>query len=324
MVRQAVLAALAQELPPLEVVVSDDRSPDDTLAVLEAIAATEPRLRIIRNEVNSGGVANWNKVIDAAAGEYVSYCSDDDYFLPFHLKVCVEYLEAHRDVDCVHCGFLNVFESPGGFPVLKLVRLSDAVFEMTGAETLSHIVKQTSYPFQPSTLVFRKSMWQAVGPFNPRYEVADTDWFIRAGRRHRIAYLPACTVVNRRHPDNWSNRVGSIKMNVEFDEMVRQAIADYAGEAPAGELARIRRAWRRDHFVKFLRIFVARSRAGLFDVSAAAATVLWDCVFPGRRGSGYGACSALMRAASRFLALAQRALPGGAEKYGRVGKECPK
>jgi len=92
MVKQAVMSALFQELEPYEVIVSDDVSPDNTIEVLSEVAAKFSNFILLKNESNSGGVANWNKVIDAASGDFIAYCSDDDYFFAISFKVCCRIL----------------------------------------------------------------------------------------------------------------------------------------------------------------------------------------------------------------------------------------
>src|SRR5579872_6271334 len=95
MVREAVEAALGQTSPPEEIVVSDDASPDQTLAVLEQLARSNPSVQIARQQRNTGGVPNWNAAMNATRGEYLAWCSDDDRFLPDHLESSLAYLEAH-------------------------------------------------------------------------------------------------------------------------------------------------------------------------------------------------------------------------------------
>src|SRR5947209_1470071 len=86
LVRETIEAALKQSMPPDEVVVSDDCSPDDTLAVLDELARVDSRVRVIRQPHNLGGVDNWNAVIEASRGDLIAYCSDDDMFAPQHLE----------------------------------------------------------------------------------------------------------------------------------------------------------------------------------------------------------------------------------------------
>ena len=89
MLREAMEAALAQTLVPLEVCVSDDASTDATWETLTQIAAADDRVRIIRRSTNSGGVANWNYAVEQTRGAYIAWCSDDDRYLPDHLAASV-------------------------------------------------------------------------------------------------------------------------------------------------------------------------------------------------------------------------------------------
>ena len=86
MARQAVEAALAQSRAPDEIVVADDASTDDTGQVLDRLSTCDARVRVIRQPVNSGGVANWNAAMAATRGDLIAWCSDDDRFLPGHLE----------------------------------------------------------------------------------------------------------------------------------------------------------------------------------------------------------------------------------------------
>ena len=115
MVRQAVEAALAQSLQPDEVVVSDDASTDGTEELFRQWTAESPQVaaevKYIRQEINSKGVMNWNRAIEATSGDFIAWCSDDDRFLPGHLQASVAYLEGHPEVGLVHSGFVDSLET---------------------------------------------------------------------------------------------------------------------------------------------------------------------------------------------------------------------
>ncbi|WP_425505691.1 glycosyltransferase family 2 protein [Streptomyces typhae] len=79
----AVRSALAQGPAVGEVIAVDDCSTDDTPAVLAELAASEPRLRVIRRAVNSGGCgAPRNDGIDAARMPYLMFLDSDDVLAP--------------------------------------------------------------------------------------------------------------------------------------------------------------------------------------------------------------------------------------------------
>lgn len=78
-IEAAVQSALDQTLKHVEVIVVDDCSTDSTAAVLQRIAAEDPRLIVSSTPENSGGVgAPRNVGMKLARGEYVTFLDGDD------------------------------------------------------------------------------------------------------------------------------------------------------------------------------------------------------------------------------------------------------
>jgi glycosyltransferase involved in cell wall biosynthesis len=69
---------VAQTYPAIEIVAVDDVSSDNTFAILEEYAAKHAHLRIFRNEKNLGYVANFEKALRLATGEFICFCDQDD------------------------------------------------------------------------------------------------------------------------------------------------------------------------------------------------------------------------------------------------------
>ncbi|WP_062643364.1 glycosyltransferase family 2 protein [Streptomyces maremycinicus] len=80
-IEECLASLLRQSLPPdaYEVIFVDDGSTDDTPARLDAVAAEDPRVRVVHQE-NSGWAGKPRNVgIDAARGEYVMFVDNDDH-----------------------------------------------------------------------------------------------------------------------------------------------------------------------------------------------------------------------------------------------------
>jgi len=294
MVRQAIQAALNQTRPPDEIVVADDASTDATWTVLNELAGREPSVQTFRRERNSGGAENWSFAIAQTRGDYIAWCSDDDRFLPAHLEAAVEYLEAHPEVGLVHAGFADVIETPGGAAqmVARPLRFSRARI-VTRRNLLGYLTRYYDWPFHPSTLVFRREVWERVGPFHPVYALADTDWFVRAVEQFPAAMLPYCGVHNRRHAGNWSNRLGSARMQREIFEIVEGAIERRWPQASL-QRAAWKVLWRANVRLRLLLTLQARLRTGHADAACAAWMML-------ARGAGRKLPSVVARTGSSMI-----------------------
>lgn len=88
----AIRSLLEQTWKNLEIIVLDDCSKDDTCAIVEAIAQSEPRLRLIRMPENGGAYIARNRGIDEATGEYVTLHDADDWSHPLKIETQVRFL----------------------------------------------------------------------------------------------------------------------------------------------------------------------------------------------------------------------------------------
>lgn len=76
-----------QTVPPLELVVTDDGSTDDTVEIVEAFARTAPfKVSIHRNSERLGFRGNFMKAIGLCAGDVVACCDQDDVWDPVKLE----------------------------------------------------------------------------------------------------------------------------------------------------------------------------------------------------------------------------------------------
>jgi glycosyltransferase involved in cell wall biosynthesis len=276
MVREAVLAAWNQTIRPNEIIVSDDCSPDCTMDVLNQLKNEVPVLKVLSSPVNSGGVPNWNKVIDSTVGDLIAWCSDDDKFHPEHLERAIAILGKNQDIGLVHSGFVNVDQMPDGSEVSVLSPLKGSDIISIDSDTIfRYLTRYYCWPFHPSTWVFRRTLWERTGVFNRSYALADTDWFIRASLYAKIVYSPTHDVYNRRHIGNWSNRVGSVGMQREFHGAVSSFFDRLVviGQMSRGVKWQFR-AWKAKYLTFLIRIFISRARAGERNVAMDCASLI--------------------------------------------------
>jgi glycosyltransferase involved in cell wall biosynthesis len=86
---------LQQSVQPLEIIVIDDCSTDNSIAVLEDFCRNNPRVTFCRNEKNLGVLATLNKGAQMARGEYVVFPGADDRVLPGYFEKALSLLARH-------------------------------------------------------------------------------------------------------------------------------------------------------------------------------------------------------------------------------------
>ena len=94
----SIESVLCQDVP-LELIVVNDRSPDDLDAAMAKYLMDE-RVVYVTNEKNMGAALSRNRAMDMARGKYIAVLDSDDIWLPGKLKKQLEVLEQSGNVLC--------------------------------------------------------------------------------------------------------------------------------------------------------------------------------------------------------------------------------
>lgn len=110
LVESAIASALATTDLNVEVVAVDDASPDDTFAVLQRLAAADPRIVVDQLAANGGPSAARNRAIALSKGRFVAVLDADDTIAPDRLAYLVSVAEKNA-ADIVVDNMLEVDEA---------------------------------------------------------------------------------------------------------------------------------------------------------------------------------------------------------------------
>lgn len=199
-VRASVESVLRQTLPDLEVVAVDDASDDGTAEALEAIAAEDPRLRVVRHEVNQGGSVARNTGIAHARADWVAFQDSDDEWLP--AKLARQFAAVERlgpETIGAYCGMLilgSAEAEAGAAPSVAYHPPPLAALPMEGNLALSLLLGGSLISTQ--TLLARREALLDAGGFDPALRaLQDWDCVLRLAKLGPIAFDPEPLVIQR-------------------------------------------------------------------------------------------------------------------------------
>lgn len=185
-------SAFAQTYAPLEVIVIDDGSTDQTGRVAQSF----PSVKYVRQE-NRGNAAARNRGLVLAAAEFVALLDQDDLWHPQKIEIQMRALNAHPEAAYVLCKGEVLLEPGQTLPPTY------------GAETWS---KPFFAPL-PSALLARKVAFDRIGTFDTALRFGnDADWFARAvdGRLATVP-VPEVLLQKRVHGANQGHAVGPMR-----------------------------------------------------------------------------------------------------------------
>jgi glycosyltransferase involved in cell wall biosynthesis len=101
---EAIKSVLVQSHTDLELLIADDCSTDSSWQIIQNYAASDSRVKSIRNDERLGLFANYNRTIGSARGEYIKLFAQDDLMLPSAVATMASALYDNATASMVACG----------------------------------------------------------------------------------------------------------------------------------------------------------------------------------------------------------------------------
>ncbi|MES2561786.1 MAG: glycosyltransferase family 2 protein [Pseudomonadota bacterium] len=235
---------VAQRVPEIEVIVSDDASSDHTADVVATYAAKLANLKYVRQETNIGLDLNFLVVVEHATSDYVWFMGDDDRLEKGAVQNVLAALAAWPGIVGMTIGVIDYdheFRAPTG------VRHMPPTARVSGTEAVfSEIVDLLGFM---SALVINRHMWKVVRREDPisAYQNLYLQVYILGRALDRFGdwgILNTPCVGFRSSNDQFLSKFGWLK-RMQMDVLAYEQIA--SGLFPRNE--RARRAMRQRIFV---------------------------------------------------------------------------
>ena len=178
-IERTVRSVLAQTLQPLEIVIVDDGSTDNSRHVVEQI--NSPLIRL-HTQQNAGSGAARNRAIALSRGEYIAMIDADDEWMPDYLQQIARLIRLYPNCGG-WCSAFDIVSDDGVFPSDS--PRYEGIIEDYFREAMTRYVCITS-----ATTIARR-VFDQVGGFPEGMRMGqDTYMWIKLARSFKVAYTP--------------------------------------------------------------------------------------------------------------------------------------
>lgn len=196
----------AQTFSDLEILAIDDRSTDESLAVLRSFS--DPRLRVVALDKNLGPAGAAQRGMDLAQGEYIVRMDADDIMFPDRVERQVEFMDAHSEIG-----------ASGGDVVLFGEDTHTVFFPRTNDECKAELI--FGVPISQGASIFRTSVLKGAGVrYQEDWPRVAEDWlfFLDLARHTDLGNVDAPLIHYRRGAQN-------IRKGQDMDEVRRKVLS---------------------------------------------------------------------------------------------------
>lgn len=203
---EALESVRAQSYRPLEVIVVDDGSTDDTGAVVERFAAkavTDCEVQCISQQ-NGGPSKARNTGIKAARGGWIAFLDADDIWTEDKLTKQMDYVKGHENVALIF-GDMRIFGDEGIITPSAYGKYGYPACDSEGMllDGFKRLVE--SNPIYTGTVVARRDCFDKAGLFDESIRHGeDYDMWLRLALSYGFACMPHVMMARRKHGENLS------------------------------------------------------------------------------------------------------------------------
>jgi glycosyltransferase involved in cell wall biosynthesis len=203
---RCIRSILEQDDPPDELIIVDDQSTDDSVAIIRSLISGKPGTRLLENPVNLGTYGALDKGLEVSRSEYVLFLSANDAVLPGLFARARSCLARHPGVGLWSAMGWLVDENDRLIRLHRspVVSLRDAYIPPEECARMAYRLGNWSVG---STLIYRRPMLEAAGRFDAAYMgLADlvTTWIVAS--RHGALYSPVPFGASRIHSGSYLSR----------------------------------------------------------------------------------------------------------------------
>jgi glycosyltransferase involved in cell wall biosynthesis len=216
---------LAQTRAADEIIIFDDASTDDSVAVIERLAAGRPTVRLVRLAERAGVIANLNRGLAEAKGDLIAFPGADDFIFPDFLETAAGLLERYPEAGLAAAS-AEIWDGGDIVTGIRPAILPAVRPGYFGAGRYRALLAGADNFFLGATTLYRRSALLETGGFDGNLgSMTDGMAARRIAARHGFCFEPRALGMWRIHGANYSVSMASsdeglASMTARFTEIL--------------------------------------------------------------------------------------------------------
>lgn len=185
----AIESVMSSTYQNWELIIVDDRSKDESVAIANTFKVKDDRIKVFVNEQNLGDYPNRNQAASYAKGKYLKYVDADDMIYPHGLELLVYYMEQFPDAGYGLCSLAQ--DKFKKFP-----------FQLKPQEAYHrHYFEQQLFHKAPLSAIINKKVFDEQGGFTGKRMLGDFEMWHLLSQKHPVVLMPHGIVWYREHDE---------------------------------------------------------------------------------------------------------------------------
>ncbi|PKV66461.1 glycosyltransferase [Pontibacter ramchanderi] len=206
-IAEALDSVLAQTYPHLEIIIMDDCSTDNSVAIIKEYCLKYPQLTFLSTGTNQGNTKAFNLAWRASKGEYIIDFATDDVLLPEQVAQQVAAFQQLDKTYGVVYSDAEYIDDNGRHVRFHCQRnqAGEVISFAPSGNIFHHLLGR--YFICPPTMMMKRQVLQDLGGYDEALAYEDFDFWVRSARSYKYFFLDALTTKRRLHGSSLSQQL---------------------------------------------------------------------------------------------------------------------
>lgn len=230
-VKRCLDSVLEDGYPRIEIIMVDDGSRDDSVAVAQQWFKQMNSRSVERFEIesrpNKGVTRTLNELVNKARGDYLVLLASDDFLLQGGISARLEYLQRHPDKLAVFGDCIVVDDTGVKTNDSAIVGLYGGHIECLKDDKMMALELIYRWCVTGPGFMARRELYDQIGYYDESLTVEDWDMYLRAASIGALGFIPGPVAAYRSHGENSVRKPGA--RIAQLDSLKRTAWKNFQG-----------------------------------------------------------------------------------------------